>query len=402
MREPHNAFGAARLALALAVVVSHAFSVASGRIADEPLAALTGYTLGEHAVNGFFALSGFLVTVSLARRGPRAYAIARALRILPGLVAATLVVALGLGSALTREPLASYWADPALWRFIEGTLTTFKSNAALPGVFADNPFRFPMGTVWTLKYEVLCYLGLLAACLVGALRQRWTAPVLVAGLALALAAAGLREGGVPKGLETALRLPLLFGAGAALALWGERVRLWWRLALGLLAAAALAHGTVLYPPALFLAEAYGILCVGLALPLRHKALDPRADLSYGTYLYGWPIQQGLHALWPSAGAWALLAPALALTLAAAALSWVLVERPALRAKALLLGPGAAPAGAAPGPRSSAFALSAGRSTRTQDRAAAASVRASAGASSAQAPAEGQRACRPCWIGQPYR
>ncbi|MFX5730472.1 acyltransferase family protein, partial [Acinetobacter baumannii] len=80
----------------LAVVVSHAFSVATGAAGDEPLARLTGYTLGEHAVNGFFAVSGFLVTMSCDRRGIRDYALARTLRILPGLVAATLVVSLGL------------------------------------------------------------------------------------------------------------------------------------------------------------------------------------------------------------------------------------------------------------------------------------------------------------------
>ena len=83
-----NGFTGLRLALALAVVVSHAFSVATGAAGDEPLARLTGYTLGEHAVNGFFAVSGFLVTMSCDRRGIRDYAVARTLRILPGLVAA--------------------------------------------------------------------------------------------------------------------------------------------------------------------------------------------------------------------------------------------------------------------------------------------------------------------------
>lgn len=337
LARPHNAFGAVRLALALLVVVSHAFSVTTGALLDEPLTQATGYTLGEHAVNGFFAVSGFLVIMSLMRRGPRDYVVARALRIVPGLVAATLVVALGLGSLMTRLDLAAYWADPGLWRFIEGTLTTFKSNAALPGVFSENPFRFPMGTVWTLKYEVLCYLGLLAAGLLGTLRWRWLCPLLVAGLFVALTLAGLRAGGMPKGLETSLRLPLIFATGAALFLYADRARLSWPLAFALLALAALLHGTALYPPMLFLAEAYGILCLGLRPPVRHPALDPRADLSYGTYLYGWPIQQSLHALVPAVSAWWLLPPSLLLTLAVAALSWRLVERPALGWKARLMG-----------------------------------------------------------------
>ena len=156
-----NNFTLLRLALALAVVVSHAFSVTTGRVNDEPLMRLTGFTLGEHAVNGFFAISGFLVTMSFDRRGSRDYVIARTLRIAPGLIVATLVVALLLGSAMTVLPLDAYSHSEGVWRFIVATLTTYKSNIALPGVFANNPFRFPMGTVWTLKYEVLCYAAVL-------------------------------------------------------------------------------------------------------------------------------------------------------------------------------------------------------------------------------------------------
>ena len=84
LARPANGFAITRLVLALAVVVSHAFSVTTGHVADEPLATATGFTLGEHAVNGFFAISGFLVTMSFARRGWRDYAISRALRIVPG------------------------------------------------------------------------------------------------------------------------------------------------------------------------------------------------------------------------------------------------------------------------------------------------------------------------------
>lgn len=332
----HNAFGAVRLALALAVVVSHAFSVTSGVVGDEPLAASSGFTLGEHAVNGFFAVSGFLVTMSLARRGARDYALARALRILPGLVAATLVVALVLGAAMTTLPAGAYWRDPSLWRFVTATLTAFKSSAALPGVFAENPLRFPMGTVWTLKYEVLCYLGLLAAGLLGGLRRRWPALALVVGFAVALAGLGWLRPEAGKGVETALRLPLIFAAGATLYLWRETVRLAaWPLASLLLAAAL--RETPLYRPLLFLGESYAALWLALAPALARAALDPPADLSYGVYLYGWPIQQTLHALAPAASAGALLAPSVALALAVAALSWYAVEWPALALKARTLG-----------------------------------------------------------------
>ncbi|MCJ2095681.1 acyltransferase [Methylobacterium sp. J-072] len=332
-----NGFTGLRLALALAVVVSHAFSVASGAAGDEPLARLTGYTLGEHAVNGFFAVSGFLVTMSCDRRGIRDYALARTLRILPGFVAATLLVSLVLGAAMTRLPLAEYIGDPGLWSFMRGTLTTFKSNAALPGVFEANPYRAPLGTIWTLKYEVFCYLGVLVAALCGLLRRRIPALLIVAGLAVALTAAiALRGTELPKGLETTLRLPLIFSAGACLYLWRNRLRVSAAALACLTVSAIVLARTPAYPALLFLAEAYGSVWLALG-PMARSLFDPKADLSYGIYLYGWPIQQSLHALWPDPSGFALLAPALALTLPVAALSWYVIERPALALKARALG-----------------------------------------------------------------
>ena len=330
---PSNGFGVVRLALALAVVVSHAFSVTTGRVADEPFVALTGFTLGEHAVNGFFAVSGFLVAMSFARRGAWDYAVARALRIAPGLIAAALVVTFGLGAALTRLDLAAYLGDPATWRFVVGTLTTFKSNAALPGLFPDNPFRSPMGTVWTLKYEALCYVGLLAAGMAGLLRFRWPAAVVVTALFTAIVLLDALAPDAPKGQQTALRLTFLFAFGAALWMWRDTLGISWLILTALaLATAALAR-TPVYGALLLATESYGILCLALAPALSRPAFDLRQDLSYGTYLYGWPIQQALRQLFPASTAATLLAPSLLLTLAVAAVSWRVVERPALDLKA---------------------------------------------------------------------
>jgi peptidoglycan/LPS O-acetylase OafA/YrhL len=332
LAQPRNNFGAIRLALALAVVISHAFSVTTGEVLDEPLARLTGFTLGEHAVNGFFAISGFLVTMSFDRRGWRDYLVARVLRIAPGLVVATLAVGLLIGGALTRLPLGEYLASAGLWRFVTATLTSLKSTLALPGVFDENPFRFPMGTVWTLKYEVLCYAGILAVGLVGLLRAQALAIALVVGLTLAVAGLDLLRPDAPKSIETALRLPLIFACGGALYVLRERAPLSGALALALAAAAAVLSATFLYKALLFVATGYGVLWLALAPALAGRLPDPAADLSYGTYLYGWPVQQALHALSPGATALALLAPSLAITLGVAALSWFLVEKPALRLK----------------------------------------------------------------------
>ncbi len=336
MAHPHNNFGLLRLLLALAVVVSHAFSVTTGIVEDEPLARLTGFTLGEHAVNGFFAISGFLVTMSYDRRGLRDYVVARTLRIAPGLIVAVLVVALVMGTALTKLSVSSYLAEPSLWRFITATLTTFKSAAPLPGVFAENPLRFPMGTVWTLKYETLCYLGVIGFGLAGLLKARRLALGIAVALTIAVLAREIMAPNGAKGIETALRLPLIFLVGGLIYLWREKVPLSLAgLALAVVATALLVS-TPLYKPMLYLVTAWASIVLALAPVLTQRPTEPRADLSYGVYLYGWPVQQALVALWPMAGAWMLLGPALALTAVVATLSWYLVENPALGLKRRLI------------------------------------------------------------------
>lgn len=336
LANPHNNFGMLRLVMAVAVVISHAFSVTDGRVEQEPWYATTGFTLGEHAVNGFFAISGFLVTMSFLRRGWRDYVLARLLRIAPGLIAATLVVALVIGGLMTNLDRATYFSDPRLWRFISATLTSFKSAAALPGVFEGNPLQFPMGTVWTLKYETLCYLGVLLAGVAGLLARPRLALAALVTLTLAVVLREVLTPEGPKGTETALRLPLIFLAGGVIYLYRERVTLSLPLlALALLVLVPLAF-TPLYKAGLYLVTAWGVLVVALAPALTRRSLEPPADLSYGVYLYGWPVQQALHALFPTLGAVALLWPSLVATFAIAALSWYLVEKPALDLKRRLL------------------------------------------------------------------
>ncbi len=334
IKRPYDSFTLVRLVLALAVVVSHAFSVGTGRHTEEPLYALTGYTLGEHGVNGFFAVSGFLVAMSWDRRGGAIpFALARILRVFPGLIVAVLVTALALGVAMTSLPKGQYLTDLRVWQMIWATLTTFKSATVLPGLFEGNPLRWPISTVWTLRYELLCYAGLLAYGMLGGFRR----PVLAlagAGLAaLALLVLGLL-GPIPKGQETALRLPLIFASGALLYLYRDRVRLDLGLAAGVLAALPLAALLLpaLYTPLLFIGTAYLIVFIAIAPGLSHPRLEPPGDISYGVYLYGWPVQQALQALFPGVAGWTMLGPALIITCAVATLSWLMVEKPALRLK----------------------------------------------------------------------
>ncbi len=145
---------------------------------------------------------------------------------------------------------------------------------------------------------------------------------------------GALAGGLSKGQETALRLPLVFMGGMALHLFRDQVRVSLWLLGGLVATtiAAALIAPFAYRPFLFVTTAYAAITLALAPSVVAPRLQPRDDLSYGVYLYGWPVQQALHALFPAMPATLSIAPALATTLLIAFLSWRLIERPALALK----------------------------------------------------------------------
>lgn len=322
-------FDGLRLAAALLVLWSHAFPL-TGVAAAEPLHRLTGgqTTLGGVAVALFFAISGFVVTASLERsRGLLSFAGKRALRLLPALIAVVCVSAFVLGPLLTSAPLARYFGSGETWRYLLNVV--FVPRYELPGVFENAPYPSAVnGSLWTLRWEVLSYAGLALLWATVLRPRRWLAPIAAAGgLIAGLVIARLPDAGPLAMFQSAAVLFGAFMCGASLYLWRDRVpldgRIAWASAALLVAAALFGVFKEASPPAL----AY--LCLFGSLRAWPRLRD---DWSYGVYLWAFPIQQvlvvtGLGALWWSNAALGTLA-----TLAAAALSWRLVEKPALGLK----------------------------------------------------------------------
>jgi peptidoglycan/LPS O-acetylase OafA/YrhL len=86
VRERRNYFGFLRLLFASLVIVSHSFELVDGNRSREPLTRIFGtMTFGEIAVDGFFLISGYLITKSFVeRRSIWSYLEKRVARIVPG------------------------------------------------------------------------------------------------------------------------------------------------------------------------------------------------------------------------------------------------------------------------------------------------------------------------------
>lgn len=321
-----NNFNLIRLVAALGVIVSHAYPIAGGYSAIEPFTQiLNGKTLGNICVQVFFAISGFFIVRSFARRSSTiSFVSARALRIFPAL-AVVLIVTLLVCAAFTTVSPAEYWKAAPDYFVRNFTLVSIRYD--LPGVFVGNPYGNGLNSsLWSLEYEMYCYLAVLVFGVFGLIERPVRCAAALGGFFIAYALSTILGG---KFLMLIVGFPFIIGA--AFWIWRNSIPLSFPVVIAGLVLAAMSRSTPLFFPMLDLALAYAVFYVGFAKKLIAPAYDRIGDLSYGTYIYAFPIQQML-AHFGTPSPLANMALAIPLTLGCAALSWHMVERPALGLK----------------------------------------------------------------------
>ncbi len=328
-----------RVALAILVLFSHSYLL-TGQARREPFARWTQGQIdgGGLAVNAFFVLSGFLIAASWQRsRGVGDFLRRRALRIYPAFLVVGLLCALVIGP-LNAANAAAYWNAFAWPRFF---YRLAQLQLVLPPIFTYLRYEGVNGSLWTIRYEFLCYLLVAVLGLAGALRVR-AVPLLLFVLALAGFGAQtyvrpdlLRHAALPIVGALALwpRFLAYYLAGVVAFLYRDRLALRFSLlviSLLILLVTARTNGLALALP---LAGTYPLLYAAFAPVPALQNFGRRGDFSYGIYLIAFPVQQQLlQTFHDRLTPLSLFALALPLTFALAALSWYGVERPCLRWK----------------------------------------------------------------------
>lgn len=331
-----------RLWLALSVLWFHSFVIV-GTMRD--IESTPAWYYIYMIMPMFFALSGFLVAGSALRLSAPNFLINRFCRIIPALVVQTLVACFLIGPALTLLPLNDYFTHPLFFRYFANIILWIQYD--LPGLFTTHPSAAVNQSIWSIPFEVTCYLVIMATMLFKGAKKH---PLIMAAIVAAL-----------------LLVPVLC---QSLGMTGENNKTPYTL----LNYAFFTRGSLLFPSFLMgtlaywlryhipfsknLAIACAIACTILALigvdswrnyytlnlisvPLLvyltayigccHIPKIPlysRGDYSYGIYIFGYPLQQILLALFPALlGQWLphFIASTILTTLAAM-LSWHLIEK----------------------------------------------------------------------------
>jgi peptidoglycan/LPS O-acetylase OafA/YrhL len=319
-----------RALAATAVLVSHAYPIALGEDAVQPLYQSLGHTLGTLSVYVFFIISGFLIAMSYDRsRSKTQFVAARVLRLMPGLLVSLLLVAFVIGPMVTTLPLQSYLGSSEVWTFMARNLALIKPQFTLPGVFETLPYPTIEGSIWTLFYEVACYVGVFIVGIVGLLRQRRAISVIMGLYILGWAvkdAMGIETIYIADKLYT-LSVPFVFGM--LIYLWQDRIPLSALLAVALIAVTALLRQSALYELLLLVTMAYVTFWLAYIPGGILRAYNRLGDYSYGIYIYAFPMQ-GL-AIWMFGPMSPMINIALSLpmTVIPSVLSWHYIEKPAL-------------------------------------------------------------------------
>lgn len=335
-----NNFDAIRLAMALFVVWSHCFAIYFGTEENEPISRLLNghFNAGNIGVRVFFIISGYLITRSyLHSRGNADYLLKRVRRIYPGFLVATAICTFVVvplfataGWALVTPAAIMGWFVRAITLYQE-----IPSADAFGGKNVN-------GALWSIRFEFWCYIGVAALGMLRLLDKRRLVLMALCGVILVkcwLDLTGRRPGG---GL-----IELIFGwpyiwfsiapyflVGMVAFLYGPRIPRKPALLAGLAAillASAYVPGqaSVLFDLVAPFVFAYIVFYLAFSSRFHLSGVTRFGDLSYGVYLYGFPVQLMVKAELDLSFP-AYMAACMALSVGAGMLSWNVVEKWFLR------------------------------------------------------------------------
>jgi peptidoglycan/LPS O-acetylase OafA/YrhL len=337
---PHlkNNFDFLRFTAAIFVVFGHSYALLN-LMSAEPLQMVSGELyFGTLGVYIFFVMSGYLVLSSWEHHpSVMTFFINRILRIYPALIVIVCITALFLGPLVTTLSLREYFMNPDTWAYLK-TITVFQIQYKLPGVFEQNFYQnIANGSLWSLPIEFSLYIFVSILGLVGIYRKK----IAIAILFLVMVFGYLFFQDkiiyivfpvIGAGLLYYISI-VFFLAGMVFYLYRDKILLNWAILLCLLVFWIASFKTSFLIPISFFFIPYLVMYTAFFTNKKMNSFGKNRDLSYGIYIIAFPIQQTIIYLFDNRiNPLLLFILAIAVCIPLAALSWHLIERPALSLK----------------------------------------------------------------------
>lgn len=334
-----NNFDFLRLVFSIFVIITHSYAL-TGLPEEDILYNNTEgqLSLSSLGVSGFFVISGYLIYQSLQRSTNIAeYFWKRFLRLFPALVV-VLFLSIFLLSAV-YEGSENYWTQKSVWTYFPKNISLYFIQFTISGVFENNPFPGMInGSLWTIAYEFTCY------CLLGLLifiptNFKKNILIVIFSLFLVIRLVGgdhLEKYNFVLNAQNFIHLTLLFLGGALIAEFNTILQIQKKSFLVILSIAILVIicGLGVYSIFQYIVLPFVIISSGLQSTRFINGLTKKiGDLSYGIYIYAFPVQQTL-VYYFKPHLFELMIYTTLITCTMGFLSWHLIEKRCLKLKSL--------------------------------------------------------------------
>jgi peptidoglycan/LPS O-acetylase OafA/YrhL len=318
-----------RLVLSIMVTWSHCYPLTKNQ---EPFEKYTGaISAGSIAVIGFFFISGFLVAQSYIRNPSiSVFIISRVSRIWPALCA-SLLLSILLAWATSVAEFSTFFN--ASIKYFYHNIKLFEGiSYNLPEAFHGAPFKSVNGSLWTLPWEARMYIGLLGIGVLGILFSRATYNLLfLVCFIFFISKTNVLHNLLTIDNKLVPTLIISFMTGVFFFLNKPQSHI--RGACILILAAvfcAITQNTDLF----YLFLVCGVVYLLGFIDCNHSPIN-KTDISYGVYIYSFPIQQYLISNFGISSPFLLFITVMPFVAILSYFSWRYIEKPCMKLKTII-------------------------------------------------------------------
>ncbi|EAW6533880.1 acyltransferase, partial [Salmonella enterica] len=325
LKRDNNNLDLVRIIAACMVIYGHAYAISPQVGKDDIIHQLIGFDYsGSLAVKIFFFVSGLVVTNSFfSKRNINDFVSSRFFRIWPAF-ATVVIIGYLIGISISTLSASEFMIQTPFIPYLLKSLTQ-DITWSFPGVFSTNNINTFNGSLWTIIYEVGAYIVLMATMVLFKYNKAAITlfclfiiadPIILDGFILKLTSLN----------DEVKYLPVCFSIGVLFGINKDSIEIksTTLLMLVLITAIFSSQESGLSKLLFYISLMYGVLYFS-STPL-FLSLKVKNDISYGIYLWGFPVQQIVAS---AIGNYSIIYNQVAsifISIIAGTLSWILIEK----------------------------------------------------------------------------